>query len=208
MAPRGLLLAGLAALACALPAAAQSTNSRDLATGKFLVANRGLADPNFSETVVLLVAFDENGVVGLVVNRRTKLPVSTAIAIQEAKHRPEPVYYGGPVELEGVMALARSSAAIEGAKHVVGDVYLIVNKQLLDKSLASPISSSAFHIFLGYAGWSAPQLRNELRQGGWYIFPGDSSLVFDGEPGTVWDRLIAKAEVRFALFTPPTYAPR
>jgi putative transcriptional regulator len=208
MALRGWHLGCLAALACVHPLAAQSTNSKELATGKFLIAQRGLGDPNFSETVVLLVAYDENGAVGLVINRRAPFSVSRALSIQEAKGRSEPVYIGGPVELEGVMALARSSTDIKGAKHVTGDVYLIVSKALLDKSLASPIAASAFHVYLGYAGWSAPQLRDEMQRGGWYILPGDSALVFDSDPGSVWDRLIAKTDMRIAMLLHPPYAPR
>lgn len=202
------LAGSLAALACAVTLLGQSTDSKDLATGKFLVANRSLSDPHFMETVVLLVAYDQSGVVGLIVNRRSHFPVSSAIKIQEAKNRPEPVYYGGPVELNGVMALARSTADISGAKHVTGDVYLIASKSLLDKSLASPIAANAFHVFLGYAGWSAPQLKHELDLGGWYILPGESTMVFDSDPATVWDRLIAKTDVRYAILLRPPYAPR
>jgi putative transcriptional regulator len=208
MALRGWFLCVLAALACACPLAGQSTSAKDLATGKFLVASRSLTDPNFAQTVVLLVEYGEGGVVGLVVNRRTKFPVSRALSVDEAKGRQEPVYIGGPVEMAGVMALARSSADIAGAKHVVGDVYLIATKTLLNKSLASPIAASAFHVFLGYAGWSAPQLRNELDRGGWYIVPGDSATVFDGDPGSVWNRLIEKTDTRMAMFHPLPYAPR
>jgi putative transcriptional regulator len=193
---------------CASSAPAQSTNARDLATGKFLVASRGLLDPNFAETVVLLVEYQENGVVGLVVNRRTRLPVSRALTVQEAKGRTEPIYIGGPVEVTGVMALARSSADVEGAKHVLGDVYLITTKTLLNKSLASPIAAGAFHVFLGYAGWSAPQLRHELELGGWFIFPGDATAVFDTDPDSVWNRFIMKTDTRIALFHLPSYAPR
>jgi putative transcriptional regulator len=179
-----------------------------LATGKFLVATRGLLDPNFAETVVLLVEYQESGVVGLVVNRRTRLSVASALTVQEAKGRSEPIYIGGPVEQTGVMALARSSADVEGAKRVFGDVYLIATKTLLNKSLASPIAASAFHVFLGYSGWSAPQLRNELQRGGWYIAPGDAAAVFDADPGSVWNRFIAKTDTRIALFHHPLYAPR
>ncbi len=208
MALRAWFLGSLAALACVVPLAAQSTNNKELGLGKFLVANRSLADPNFAETVVLLVAYDDNGVVGLVVNRRTRLPVSSALNVKEAKGRPEPVYIGGPVEVMGVMGLARSSSDIEGAKHVVGDVYLIATKTLLDKSLASPIAARAFHVFLGYSGWSVPQLKHEMELGGWYIFPGDSATVFDSDPGSVWERLIVKTDVRMAMFLRPPYAPR
>jgi putative transcriptional regulator len=206
MALRGWFLWVMAALACAAPLGAQSTSAKDLAAGKFLVAGRSLLDPNFTETVVLLVDYEESGVVGLVINRRTRLPISRALSVEEAKGRPEPVYIGGPVEVTGVMALARSSADIQGAKHVFGDVYLIATKTLLDKSLASPIAARSFHVYLGYAGWSGPQLRHEMEIGGWFIFPGDAATVFDGDPGSVWNRLIERTDTRMAMFDRLPYA--
>jgi putative transcriptional regulator len=106
------------------------------------------------------------------------------------------------------MALARSSADVAGAKHVFGDVYMISTKSLLAKSLASPIAASAFHVYLGYAGWSAPQLRHEMELGGWYIFPGDAATVFDPDPSSLWNRLIEKTDTRIAMFDPLSYAPR
>ena len=208
MALGGWCLCVLAALACAPSLPAQSTSGRDLATGKFLVAGRSLQDPNFAETVVLLVEYGEDGVVGLVINRRTKLPISRVLSVEEAKSRPDPVYIGGPVEVMAVMALARSSADVGGAKHVFGDVYLISTKSLLGKSLASPIAARSFHVFLGYAGWSAPQLRHEMELGGWYIFPGAATTVFDTDPGSVWNRLIEKTDTRIAMFHHLAYVPR
>jgi len=146
--------------------------------------------------------------VGLVINRRTRLPISRALSAEEAKSRPGPIYIGGPVEQRGVMALARSSSDVAEAKHVFDDVYLIKTKELLNKSLASPIAASAFHVFFGYAGWSVPQLGREIELGKWYVLPGDAAIVFDPDPNTVWDRLIAKTETRVAMFERPSYAPR
>ena len=189
----------VAALACAPSLGAQSARPKDLATGKLLVASRKLLDPNFAESVVLLVDFQETGVVGLVVNRRTGTPVSRALAIAEAKSRPDPVYVGGPVEESVVMALARLGANPGGAAQVLGGLYLISTKPLLAKTMASSLAASAFHVYLGYAGWSGPQLRNEVDSGAWFIFPGDAALVFDPDPGSLWSRLIAKAEMQIAM---------
>src|SRR5215470_14742019 len=77
----------------------QSVNIKDLAAGKLLVASRELPDPHFSQTVILLVQHSPDGVVGLMLNRRTKVPLSRAIEeIKEAAGRSDPVYVGGPVE--------------------------------------------------------------------------------------------------------------
>ena len=85
MAWRGWCVCAMAVVGCAAPLGAQSTSGRDLAKGKFLVANRGLMDPNFSETVVLLVHYEEDGAMGLVVNRRTKTSISRVLSGEEAK---------------------------------------------------------------------------------------------------------------------------
>jgi putative transcriptional regulator len=187
------------ALALAPALNAQSARAKDLAAGKFLVANRKLLDPNFAESVVLLVDYQEDGVVGLVVNRRTDIPVSKALTVAEAKRRLDPVFVGGPVEASVVMALARLKANPDGAKRVLGDLYLISTRSLLTKTMASSLESSSFHVYLGYAGWTGPQLCHEVDIGGWFIFPGDAALVFDPNPATLWSRLIEKAEMQIAM---------
>lgn len=189
----------MAALAWAPSLSGQSARSKDLATGKFLVASRNLLDPNFAESVVLLVDYQEAGVVGLVVNRRTRIPISRALTVAEAKRRPDPVYIGGPVEEMVVMALARLGANPDGAAHVFGDLYLISTKSLLAKTMASSLEASAFHVYLGYAGWTGPQLRHEVDIGGWFIFPGDAAMVFDPDPGSLWSRLIEKTATQVAM---------
>jgi hypothetical protein len=90
----------------------QFKNPKDLGIGKLLVANRGLPDPRFAGTVILLVHYDESGVVGLVLNRRTDVPLSQVLNLKAAKDRSDPVYVGGPMEPSAAFALLRSSAKI------------------------------------------------------------------------------------------------
>ena len=107
----------------------QSKNAKDLGAGKLLVASRDLGDPHFAETVVLLVHYDEEGVVGLILNRRTDVPLSRVLKDPKAaKDRSDKVYLGGPVETPGVFALLQSPAKVEGAQHIFGAVYLISTK--------------------------------------------------------------------------------
>src|SRR5580704_9207277 len=129
----------------------------DLAIGNFLVASRDLGDPNFAKTVILLVHYKaDEGAVGLVVNRATDVPISRVFQdLKEAKSRKDPVYVGGPVELNSVMALLKSAIKPENSARVFNDVYLITNKDLLRATLASGAESSVFHTYVGYAGWGA-----------------------------------------------------
>src|SRR5579864_7619435 len=119
-------LAALLAAPVLVPA--QATRPQDLAAGKFLVASRDLNDPNFAETVVLVVRYEKDGVIGLVLNRRTRIPISRALdEMKGAKSRSDLIYAGGPVGRSGVMALMRSRTKVEDTDHVFGDIYLVTH---------------------------------------------------------------------------------
>src|SRR5258708_4053877 len=91
--------------------------ARDLATGKILVARRSLVDPNFAETVILLVQHDDDGTAGLILNRQTKIPLSKlSTEMESAKGRTDRLYHGGPVEPAGIMALLRTPPNPEHAQ--------------------------------------------------------------------------------------------
>ena len=199
-----LLPAGRAPLLSAQPRSpnAEFTRVRDLAAGKFLVAQRGLLDPNFRAAVVLLVQYDEHGVVGLVINRRTKVLLADAFPkLKGVQDRPDAVYLGGPVEPTGALALIRSQTKPKDAEHVLADVYLTASLATLEKTIAAKTASSGLHVYVGYAGWTAEQLQREVELGGWFIFPGDAAAVFDAHPESVWSRWILKTEGQIA-FTP------
>jgi putative transcriptional regulator len=199
MAVRWRLLGVVAALALAAQAPAQSTRSKDLAAGKLLVANPKLADPNFSESVVLLAIYQDDAVVGLILNRRSRMSISSVFDIKEARNRSDPVYGGGPVERASVMALLRSNSKPDGAALVLNDVYLISAESRLAKTFASSAQADALRVFVGYAGWTGPQLRHEVEIGSWYIFNGDAKTVFDPDPQSLWKRMIERTRSQFAV---------
>lgn len=172
----------------------------DLAVGKMLVASRDLGDPNFAKTVILLVRYDEEkGSVGLVINKRTDIPVSKVFEdLKEASGRRDPVYIGGPVELNTVMALIKTAKKPDSATRVFGDVYLIADKDLLTHTLASSAEATVFHTYVGYAGWGSGQLEHEVDLGAWHIMAGDAAAVFHADPDSVWQRLVQRSETQIA----------
>ncbi len=178
-------------------------DSTDLGVGRLLVASRNLGDPNFAETVVLLVRYDADGVVGLVLNRRTDIPLSEALeGMPAAKDLSDPVYLGGPVDRRAVFALLRSQAKVEGADHVFDGVHLIHSQPLFDKTLSARPDPGALHVYVGYAGWSDAQLRAEVALGSWFILPADAKTVFDSDPDTLWPRMIHRTELQVAAAGP------
>jgi putative transcriptional regulator len=170
-----------------------------LAAGKFLVARRGLPSPFFAETVIFLTHHDRKGAMGLIVNRPTDVPLSRALReIPGSQAREDFLYEGGPVENRGVLALLRSRGKLEGAQHVVADVYLIASKALLEKTLASGPLPSSFRVYLGYSGWGPGQLEREMEMGSWFVLDPGAGAAFDKDPETLWSRLIRLTELQIA----------
>ncbi len=178
---------------------AQSKRPEDLGVGKLLVVPREPPDPNFAESVVLLVRYAEDGTVGLVINRQTTLPASSVLRdLKGSSNYSQPVYAGGPVQIELIQALLQSAAGPHDATHLFGNVYLVSKKVELEKALVAGKGSKELRIYMGYCGWSRGQLENEVNQGGWYIFDRSEGLVFDSNPSTLWSRMIARTELHNA----------
>lgn len=177
----------------------QSRNSDELGLGKVLVASRDLGDPAFAKTVVLLVQYDAHGVVGLMINRRTNVPLSRVFSdLKAAKDISDSVYAGGPVDMPIVFALLHSPSNVEGAQQVVGGIYLISAKSQFEHILSKRPDPATFHVYLGYAGWTPDQLRAEVKVGAWFIFPGDAKTVFNANPDSLWSEMIRLTELKMA----------
>ena len=180
----------------------QFKNPKDLGVGKVLVAARGLGDPNFAGTVILLVHFDGKGAIGLILNRRTDVPLSRVLDLKVVKDRSDLVYLGGPVDRAAVLALFESPAKVEKAENVFGGVYLISDKVLFEKTISARPDPGVFHVYLGYAGWTQDQLRSEVQLGAWFVFPADAATVFNSDPASLWLEMIKKTQMKYAKMEP------
>jgi putative AlgH/UPF0301 family transcriptional regulator len=181
----------------------QSKNAKSLGAGKLLVASRNLGDPRFAKSVILLARYDAQGVLGLILNRRTDVPISRVLeSPKAAKDRSDPVFVGGPLETQTVFALFESPARLEGAEHVFDNVYLIAAKPLFEQTISARPDPGVFHVYLGYAGWTQDQLRTEVGLGAWFIFPAVASTVFNANPDSLWLEMIRKTELQLARSEP------
>ncbi|GAB3768626.1 putative transcriptional regulator [Nocardioides ginsengisegetis] len=158
--------------------------------GMLLVATPALLDPNFADTVVLLLDVDENGALGVVLNRPSGVPVAEVLADWgDVVAEPEVLFHGGPVSTEGALAVALLRAdddvpvgfrAVDGAEGRLGLVDLDTPVELVDGSL------DGLRIFAGYAGWGAEQLEGEIEEGSWYVVPALAPDVFRCDPTDLW----------------------
>lgn len=138
----------------------QSTYQRrrkpDLAPekGVFLVAEPQVEGPIFRQSVVLLLAHGDQGTLGLVVNRPTRLPLLQALPdVAQADKGSRNLYFGGPVGVDNLIFLFRSDDEQTGASHVTDDVYFSGDRQLLQKVIGSR-GSDRLRIYVGHSGWA------------------------------------------------------
>ncbi|MBF4160070.1 YqgE/AlgH family protein [Nocardioides acrostichi] len=143
-----------------------------LAPGMLLVATAALTDPNFADTVVLLLDVGDDGAVGVVLNRPTGVAVDDVLdGWGSVVAEPVVLFHGGPVGLEGALAVAQvpltgDAAAGAGLRPISPGLALVDLDQSCE-ALAGRVT--ALRIFAGYAGWSAGQLEDEVEQGAWYV---------------------------------------
>lgn len=158
------------------------------AVGRLLVASPALNDPDFARAVILLIHYDQQAAIGLMLNRPTKIRLDEVFP--EIVGRPDAVYAGGPVRL-GVNTLVRANTPPPGGTLLAGGLYLIADKTAQRKSIASG-QPSTVHVYVGYCGWSTRQLSGEIAAGRWQVKAADPALLFDGDPGSLWSRLSAR----------------
>jgi putative transcriptional regulator len=182
-----LLLAGLATDA---PSGTASRDPRQLKPGVFLYAAPGMADPNFAESVVLLVEHSSAGSMGLVVNRPTRVPLQELLPFVKAPAASDlRVHWGGPVQQEAILALVRTNWPSESARAVLPEVYLTGELADLRAALALRNPGERLRVFNGYAGWGKGQLAAELQAGGWVVDRADARSVFAPDSSDLWYRV-------------------
>lgn len=170
------------------------------AAGVFLVARDEIAGGPFWHSVVLLVSHGPEGTLGVIVNRATDASSKDVLPDLETEaSAPHPLYFGGPVTLDGLVFLFRADEAPEGAAHVLGDVYFAGRIATLKRLLAE---KSAVKLFLGHAGWAPGQLDAELVRGSWDLVEADAFTLFGKDPATLWPELSGRSRTlaRLSVF--------
>ena len=169
-----------------------------LAKGKFLVASRQLNDPNFSQTVVLLINYGPDGAMGLVINRPSNVKLSTVFPdVNELKKRKDTVYVGGPVAVNQMLMLIQSTQAPAASVPVIKNIYLSSSWKVLESIIKNSAAEQRFRLFAGYAGWAPNQLDFERNRGDWHVLKADADSVFAQDPEALWQELIRRATVKW-----------
>ncbi|MGF1634793.1 MAG: YqgE/AlgH family protein [Phycisphaerae bacterium] len=168
--------------------------------GHFLLAHPAMADPNFAQTVVLIVQHGVDGAVGLVMNRPMEVTVAEAVGEAVAGGIDEPLFNGGPCQGEGQLMVVHGDASLGGVA-VLDDVRFTTERVEIETVMMHPDVERRF--FAGYAGWGPSQLEDEIASGGWLTLPAARRDVFC--PTDNWEQL--KVRATFGRFIDPDRIP-
>jgi len=171
---------------------------------RLLVAGPRLVDPNFLRTVVLICRHDDEGALGLVLNRPSSIPVAEALpGWVEPLAPPHVVFLGGPVQPEVAVGLARLVPGRAGRPE--SETWTPVDDRLGLINLSAPPAEEVgdlegLRVFAGYAGWAAGQLDFEMSSGDWWVLPAEEDDALTAAPGGLWRRVLRRQAGPLSLF--------
>ncbi len=161
-------------------------------TGRLLVASPVLADGNFDRAVVLVLDHDEEGALGVILNRASAVTVrETLDGWTDLAADPPVLFGGGPVEPTAIVALGRGAPGVtpDGWTPIMDRIRLV---DLDDDPALAAADLERVRVFAGYAGWAPGQLEEEIDQGAWFTVDAEPGDVFTDDPDALWRRVLAR----------------
>lgn len=168
--------------------------------GDVLISEPYLPDPNFERTVVLVCEHDENGTFGYVLNKPSSAYFEDVIdQVSDFKER---LFVGGPVQQDTLHFIHRAPDVMPSGKPIGNDIYWGGNyDELLSLIDHKQINPNDFRFFLGYSGWEAGQLEEEMEAKSWIVCKGISaSRVFDVDEKHLWKDVLESLGGKFKMF--------
>ncbi len=164
--------------------------------GSLLVSRPELADPNFDGTLTLILEHDEEGAIGVVVNRPSHVEITDAYPEwANVADLPSVLFEGGPVETDSLIALG-------WGERLDGDLPMGLTSIDLEQQVPLVIAEGLerLRIFAGYAGWGGGQLEGELANGAWWVVPCIVEDLFRPDPEGIWATVLRRSGGELAWF--------
>lgn len=156
-------------------------------TAILLSARSELPDPDFADSMVLVMNNLGPAPVGMIVNRPTKIAVAELFPnLKHLAQLHDKVFFGGPVELDTVWFLFRATKPPQHAIRTFADVWVSADRDLLLTLLARDKPMDGLRIFLGHSGWAPGQLETEIKNGDWTLRTADPDAIFKGKSNHPW----------------------
>ncbi len=172
--------------------------------GHFLIAMPSMVDPNFKGTVTYLCEHNERGALGVVVNRPTDFTMETLfdqieITVADPALSQRKVFFGGPVSTEHGFVLHRSHGTWNSSI-VVGDALSLTTSKDILEAVATGKGPPEWLLTMGYAGWGAGQLEEEIAANAWLTVDAPAELLFETPSENLFDAALGHLGIsKFAL---------
>jgi len=175
------------------------TNNIAPQKGRILIAEPFLSGNYFNRSVVLLVAYSEKGAVGFILNKKVEFPIQEAFP--DFPDFDTTVYLGGPVSTDSIYFLHKLGKKIPGSIHVMGDLYWGGDFDAIKREIRlGSIHPSDIRFFLGYSGWDAGQLEDELKEDSWLVTDVDEKAVMEDLNTDSWFNFVKRAGSRYSVW--------
>jgi putative transcriptional regulator len=171
--------------------------------GYFLISDIDLRDPNFYRTVVLTISHDENGALGLIVNRQSPLTLGEMVeGFGNEAAASVPVFVGGPVQQEMLFCLHGELPGRDDGEQVMRPIDGVCFEPLTagmvaylrgDWSSLAPDERPPIRLYAGYSGWGPGQLEGELKLDAWIVIRATPDITFHPEPAKGWADAFAQS---------------
>jgi len=153
--------------------------------GTLLLSEPLIDDLYFKRSVILLCDYNEEGAFGFVLNHYINIEFSEVI--EGMPHIQAKISLGGPVSTNNLYYIHTLGESIPGSKHIVDDIYLGGEFDLISKMIASnQISTESIRFFVGYSGWSPGQLEEELKTNSWFTTKASSEIIMNTNIDKLW----------------------
>jgi len=153
--------------------------------GKLLLSEPFSSDPNFKRTVVLLATHNEEGSIGFVLNRPMELHLEQLV--EDFHGCKFPVWDGGPVQRDSLFYIHTLGDAIPDSIPIVGDLFWSGNFETVKALIkGKKIAENEIRLFVGYSGWSAGQLQDEIKRNAWLVAPASIDIVMTNNWNKLW----------------------
>jgi putative transcriptional regulator len=167
------------------------------AAGQLLVASPVVGDPNFARSLVLLLDVDENGSLGVVLNRPTGVRLAEVLDPWEPMaSAPAVLFRGGPVEPDGALGVAELA---DGVPEPPGWRRMFGRTGLVDLDVPTYGDYASVRVYAGYAGWGPGQLEAEIADGAWYVVPAQPEDLVAPDPEGLWRQVLRRQPAPLSL---------
>jgi len=183
----------------------ETTQSEISLSGHLLVAMPQMEDPRFARTVVYVCAHSDDGAMGLVINRLIDSmrfdSLLDHLNLDVNMSPPDlPIHFGGPVESSRGFVLHSSDIVQESTLLIDDTVALTATTEMLE-AIANDRGPERCVLALGYAGWGAGQLDQEIQENGWLLVPADDQLIFGRDNEAKWEGAMTKLGIDLPLLS-------